>query len=101
GHHLSLNFSSVTGQVASVTPAFFGSNPAELRDGFRAGLRILGKEEDLARELVASCSPEQLRETMILNAAPHDIIAQPGMEIKFAEPEGLSVAEMTFPQQAL
>src|SRR5690606_19093335 len=47
GHHLSLNFSSVTGQVASVTPAFFGSNPAELRDGFRAGLRILGKEEDL------------------------------------------------------
>ena len=101
GHHLSLNFSSATGQVVSVTPAFFGSNPAELRDGPRAGLRILGKEEDLTRELITSCSPEQLHEAMILDTAPHDIIAQLGMDIKFAEPDGLSVAEMTPSQQAL
>jgi hypothetical protein len=101
GHHLSLNFSSVTGQVVSVTPAFFGANPAELRDGSRAGLRILGKEEDLARELVTSCSSEQLHEAVIMDAAPHDIIAQPGMEIKFAEPDGLSATDMTPSQQAL
>jgi hypothetical protein len=101
GHHLSLNFSSVTGQVVSVTPAFFGSNPAELRDGPRAGLRVLGKEEDLARELVASCTPEQFREVIILDAAPDEIIAQPGMEIKFAKPDGLSAEEMTPNQQAL
>ena len=56
GHHLSLNFSSVTGQVVSVTPAFFGANPAELRDGPRAGLRVLGAEEDLGRKLITSCS---------------------------------------------
>lgn len=101
GHHLSLNFSSVTGQVVSVTPAFFGSNPAELRDGPRAGLRILGREEDLARELVTSCTPEQLHEAMILDAAPDEIITQPGMEIKFAEPTGLSAADMTDEQREL
>lgn len=101
GHHLSLNFSSVTGQVVSVTPAFFGSNPAELRDGPRAGLRVLGVEEDLARELINSCTAEQLKEAIILDAAPEEIITQPGIEIKFAEPDGLSAADMTEPQQKL
>jgi hypothetical protein len=101
GHHLSLNFSSITGQVVSVTPAFFGTNPAELRDGNHAGLRILGKEEDLARELITSCTPEQLREAIILDAAPQEIITQPGMEIKFAEPDGLSAADMTEEQRTL
>src|SRR3972149_5332983 len=52
GHHLSLNFSSLTGQVVSVTPAFFGSNPAELRDGPRAGLRVVGAAEDLGRKTI-------------------------------------------------
>lgn len=101
GHHLSLNFSSVTGQVVSVTPAFFGTNPAELRDGPRAGLRVLGAEEDLGRELITSCSPEQRREAVIAVAAPGDVIALPGLEIKFGEPEGLSAADMTDEQQAL
>ena len=101
GHHLSLNFSSVTGQVVSVTPAFFGTNPAELREGPRTGLRVLGAEEDLGRELVASCSPEQRREAIIAVDAPGDIIAQPGLEIKFAEPEGLAAADMTESQRKL
>lgn len=101
GHHLSLNFSSVTGRVVSVTPAFFGSNPAELRTGPRAGLRILGAEEDLARELITSCSPEQLKTAIIADAAPDEIIAQPGMEIKFGEPDGLAFDDMTAEQQSL
>lgn len=101
GHHLSLNFSSVTGQVVSVTPAFFGTNPAELRDGPRAGLRVLGAEEDLGRELITSCTPEQLKSAIIAETAPGDVIALPGLEIKFGEPEGLGADEMTDEQQAL
>lgn len=101
GHHLSLNFSSVTGQVVSVTPAFFGSNPAELRTGPRAGLRILGAEEDLARGIITSCSAEQLKTAIIMDAAPDDIIGMPGMEIKFGEPDGLAFDDMTADQQAL
>jgi hypothetical protein len=101
GHHLSLNFSSVTGQVVSVTPAFFGTNPAELRDGPRAGLRVLGAEEDLGRELITSCSPEQRTTAIIAVDAPGDVIAMPGLEIKFAEPDGLGADQMTAEQQAL
>ncbi len=31
GHHISLNFTCVNGQVSSVTPAFLGANPAEVK----------------------------------------------------------------------
>ena len=101
GHHLSLNFSSVTGQVVSVTPAFFGTNPAELSSGPRAGLRVLGAEEDLARELITSCDKEQLKTAIIAEAAPSDVIAMPGLEIKFGEPEGISADQMNDKQQAV
>src|SRR4051794_6458211 len=39
GHHLSLNFTLEDGKIVSATPAFFGSNPAEVRQGTREGLR--------------------------------------------------------------
>src|SRR6266550_5730388 len=54
GHHLALNFMLVDGKEVSVTPSFLGSNPGEIRDGPRKGLRVLGAEEDLARQLVRS-----------------------------------------------
>ena len=37
GHHVSLNYTVVGGTIAS-TPSFFGSNPAEIREGRRKGL---------------------------------------------------------------
>src|SRR5437870_7918541 len=49
GHHLSLNFALADDQVLSVTPSFFGANPAQIQAGPRQGLRVLGGEEDLAR----------------------------------------------------
>ena len=54
GHHLSLNFTIRDGQLFRATPSFFGSNPGEVRQGPRNGLRVLGTEEDLGRELVKS-----------------------------------------------
>ena len=62
GHHLSLNFSAVTSELIATTPAFMGSNPAEVRDGAHAGLRILGAEEELARALLGSLDDGQRRE---------------------------------------
>src|SRR5882672_866756 len=47
GHHLSLNFAVAADQVLSVTPSFFGANPAQIQNGPRKGLRVLGGEEDL------------------------------------------------------
>ena len=40
GHHLSQNYTVVNGKVVDA-PSFFGSNPAEVRIGPRAGLRVL------------------------------------------------------------
>lgn len=55
GHHLSLNWTVVPGKPISVTPVFLGGQPREVPEGFeRAGLRVLGDEEDRAIELIAS-----------------------------------------------
>src|SRR5207249_3297367 len=52
GHHVSLNFTVVNGTLVAATPQFFGSNPAEVREGPKKGLRILADEEDSARALL-------------------------------------------------
>ena len=46
GHHVSLHFTVVNGTLVAGSPSFFGSNPAEVREGPKKGLRILGAEED-------------------------------------------------------
>ena len=48
GHHLSLNFSILDDKVIGL-PAFYGTNPAELKKGPLKGLRPLGEIEDAAR----------------------------------------------------
>src|SRR5246500_825495 len=44
GHHLSQNYTVVNGYVVG-GPSFFGSNPAEVRQGPRKGLRALARED--------------------------------------------------------
>lgn len=101
GHHLSLNFSSATGRVIATTPAFFGANPAEVREGPRAGLRVLGNEADLAFRLIESCGEQQRQAVIIAEVAPDDILALPDVEINFGQPEGLEVEAMNAYQQSL
>src|SRR5204862_1402912 len=59
GHHLSLNFTLDGSKVISATPAFFGANPATVKDGPRKGLRTLSEAEDLARQLIKALNEEQ------------------------------------------
>jgi hypothetical protein len=51
GHHISVNLSGEEGEWSGVTPFFLGTNPACVSAGPQAGLRILRREEELAREL--------------------------------------------------
>ena len=97
GHHLSLNFSSVHGLVIS-TPMFFGANPAEVKTGPRAGLRVLGREETMARQLVQSFDDSQRERAIIAVEAPSDVITGPGQEIDLGAPVGLPAAEMSSDQ---
>jgi hypothetical protein len=83
GHHLSLNFTVVGGKMVATTPAFFGANPAEVRQGVRQGLRVLGAEEDKARELLLSLDEPQRAIAIFDSKAPPDILT---LATKTAEP---------------
>jgi len=102
GHHLSLHFAVDGAQMAvSSTPMFFGTNPAEVREGPHTGLRVLGAQEDAARALLASLSDEQ-RATAILDPEPpRDIVTGTDVEVDPVEPAGLIASTMTAEQRDL
>ena len=99
GHHLSLNFTVVDGEVAGATPSFFGTNPGEVREGPRKGLRVLGAEEDLGRQLAKSLSEEQKAVAILPTAAPQDIITSANRHVQPLTPEGLPASRMTQAQR--
>jgi hypothetical protein len=98
GHHLSLNYTASGDEAPSMTPSFFGSNPAEVRTGPRTGTRVLAAEEDLGRALVKSLDPEQLKEAVIMETPPKDILNVPGRND--TTPMGLPQSKMKPEQQA-
>jgi hypothetical protein len=90
GHHVSLHFTVVNGTLVAGAPTFFGSNPAEVREGPKKGLRILGAEEDAARALLQSLDATQ-REKAIINAtAPSDMATMANVNINPLSPAGIS-----------
>ncbi len=101
GHHLSLNFTVKDGSLLRVTPSFYGSNPGELREGPRAGLRILGAEEDLGRELAKSLDDAQFKKALVSETAYKDILTGAEREVKPLTPDGLSETELNDAQKTL
>ena len=99
GHHLSLNFTSGHPAGTSMTPSFFGSNPGEVRDGPRAGIRVLEAEEELARQLVKSLDEEQRTVAVLQAEAPKDILNMPGRSD--TKPEGLPQSRLRPEQSAM
>lgn len=89
GHHMSINFTIADGKVTSGTPIFFASNPAEVLEGPRKGLKVLAAEEDQARALVKSLSDEQKKQAVIADAAPKDILTAAEPEVKALEDAGI------------
>jgi hypothetical protein len=101
GHHLALNFTIVSGKAMAGAPSFLGSNPAEVRQGPRRGLRVLAAEEDLGRQLVKSLNDEQRQVAVTSNKAPSDILTGNKRKITLGAPKGLPLARMTTEQQAV
>ncbi len=99
GHHLSLNF-TCTGKGPSVTPAFFGANPGKVKEGPRAGLRVLSREEDLGRELATSLTPAQREQAVVSKEVPKDIINDPG-RVEMTVPEGIGFSALQPEQQKI
>jgi hypothetical protein len=101
GHHLSISFTIVDGKTVVATPAFFGTNPAEVREGKQQGLRVLGLEEDLGRKLVTRLTIEQKKTAIISETAPRDVINGPGREAAPLEPAGIAAADLDESQSAI
>lgn len=101
GHHLSLRFAIVKGALIASSPAFLGTNPAEVRDGAQKGLRVLADREDAGRALVESLDASQ-RQAAIINAvAPTDIATMNRNDIAPLDPSGVTAATLTPKQRAL
>jgi hypothetical protein len=101
GHHISLNFSSLDGEIVSATPSFWGSNPAVVRTGRYGGRQILRQETDLGFTLVNSLDMHQLRIAVVAPKAPSDIITRNQRKADALEPAGLAIGDMTDQQKKL
>ena len=105
GHHLTLNFTMNNGKVIADTPAFMGANPAEVRQGPRAGLRVLAPEEDLGRLLVLSLDAQQKQTAVLPGNAPNDIRTGENLVIDnipnfdILKPTGISASRLNAKQQ--
>jgi hypothetical protein len=76
-----------------------GSNPHVVGEGPNAGRRLLGAEEDLARDLMALLTDAQLQRVIIEAEAPRDIVTGNARIVELDEFEGLPVSEMNDEQR--
>jgi hypothetical protein len=101
GHHVSLHFTVVNGTLVAASPTFFGSNPAEVREGPKKGTRILGAEEDAARALMAAFDASQRDKAILDKTAPGDMLTMNHVDIKPLAPSGLMADAMNANQREL
>ena len=95
GHHVSLQFTIVNGTLVATSPFFFGSNPAEVREGPQKGLRILAQREDTARALVMALDEAQRGKAVIQNVAPNDIVTGNKLDVDPLSPVGITADALT------
>lgn len=101
GHHISLNWTVVNGRIAS-SPSFFGANPAEVKQGPRAGLRALMREEDLGYNLIQSLTDAQRAVAIVDKTAYKDILTSDSRKAAIqGQPSGLAFGKMTGPQKEI
>lgn len=101
GHHVSVNFVVNHGEVVATTPFFLGANPAEVMDGPRKGLRALGVEEDLGRELMLSLDEKQQAKAIIFDKAPADVVTYNKVKAEPGAPVGVPVSAMRAKQKEI
>jgi hypothetical protein len=101
GHHLSLHYTVLNREMYSPYPFFFGVNPATVHHGPEKGLRILSKEEDLARCLLHSLSENHKSRAIISSDAPADIITAAERKVQMGSAEGLAAESMTTEQREM
>ena len=102
GHHLSISVTIIDGKQVTVTPSFLGANPATVKSGPLAGVRVLGDIEDAGRALVKQLTVEQKTTAVFSTKAPRDVINGPARkQAEALTPIGLTATDMHQDQQRL
>jgi hypothetical protein len=101
GHHLSQHWTIVNGKAIASTPQFFGANPAEIREGPRAGTRPISTEEDLAYALLQSLDDAQRAAAVIDPKAPSDILTTNAREAAVQGNPGVTYGKMSAEQRRM
>jgi hypothetical protein len=101
GHHVSLHFTVVNGTTVASSPTFFGTNPAEVREGPQKGTRILAAEEDAARALIMALDASQRRTATMSDVAPNDIATGNTTKIDPLAPAGIKASALNESQRGL
>ncbi len=99
GHHLSFSLTFVEGRKVSLTPSFLGSNPGEVRQGPRTGLKILAAEEELSRTLVTSLVSDGKSSVVFSEKPPAEILSGESRKVAALDPVGLPASEMSETQR--
>lgn len=94
GHHLSLHFTIMDGEVAGSTPCFLGANPAEVFHGHHKGLRIMRQEEDLARDLYVSLDDDLRSLATIYSVAPSEMLMRNSKRVELTRPAGVAAGAL-------
>lgn len=108
GHHVSIHFTIADGDLVGPWPLFIGAQPSTvthaLEHGMPVGFRNLAEEEDLARALLATFTPEQRAVAILDREIPWDLITHSmGHNTRLPDrtlmPRGLTFADMTGEQR--
>ncbi|MCR9015432.1 DUF3500 domain-containing protein [Aquiflexum gelatinilyticum] len=98
GHHISINL-TVTKDSFSMTPLFFGSDPAVVQVTQYSGLRPLSKEEDYGFWFVNTLDENQKAKATLSQEVPKDILTNPDRPQWYEEFMGIKGSELRPEQQ--
>jgi len=101
GHHISLNFTITADSTVALTPSFLGANPGEIKDGPRAGLRVLADEENFGLALARSLSPEQQKSGFLPGYPPAELLTNQEPRVQPLSPAGVSASTFSEAQRAV
>ena len=98
GHHISQSYTIANGQVVN-GPSFFGSNPAEVKQGPRGGLRTLAQEDDLGFEVIHALDESLQKAAIVDPKAYNEILTTNSRRAALkGQPSGLSASRMNATQ---
>ena len=94
GHHLSLQYTIVEGDITVSSPTFLAANPAEVPDGPRRGMRALARQEDAGRAMLSALTPAQ-RDVAVQDDIPvRDVVARVALDIDPLAPVGIAASAL-------